>query len=236
MRLAIGIAAALALSLLPASATAKTITKATAAHDWARTVSLTSEGGFRMGNPAAPVKLVEYGSLACPHCRHFEQTGYKPLVQQYVRTGRVSYEFRNFLISGPDIAVSLLTRCAGPAKFFPMSEFVYAAQPEWQKKFETISDADQEQLNKMTDQQRVIRFAEIGRFASIAGRFGVTPAKARQCLADGKGLQRLLEMTKGAQDQGIRHTPTFIINGKVSDAATWEQVEPELKAALGGRS
>ena len=56
---------------------------------------MTPEGGFRMGNPAAPIKLVEYGSLACPHCRHFEETGYKPLLQTYVRTGRVSYEFRN---------------------------------------------------------------------------------------------------------------------------------------------
>ncbi|MEA3079375.1 MAG: hypothetical protein QOF05_783, partial [Sphingomonadales bacterium] len=39
--------------------------------DWARTVVATPEGGFRMGNPSAKVKLVEYGSLACPHCRHF---------------------------------------------------------------------------------------------------------------------------------------------------------------------
>ena len=67
-----------------------------APRDWSRTVAATPEGGFRMGNPNAKVKLVEYGSLACPHCRHFEETGYKPLVQQYVRTGRVSYEFRNF--------------------------------------------------------------------------------------------------------------------------------------------
>ncbi len=46
--------------------------KAQAAHDWSRTVAMTPEGGFRMGNPAAKVKLIEYGSLACPHCRHFE--------------------------------------------------------------------------------------------------------------------------------------------------------------------
>src|SRR4051794_34300657 len=60
--------------------------------DWARTVVATPAGGFRMGNAAAKVRLVEYGSLACPHCRHFEETGYKPLVDQYVRTGRASYE------------------------------------------------------------------------------------------------------------------------------------------------
>jgi protein-disulfide isomerase len=235
MRLAIGIAAVLALPLLPAAASAKTVTKAASTRDWTGTVSVTSEGGFRMGNPAARVKLVEYGSLACPHCRHFEQTGYKPLLQAYVRTGRVSYEFRNFLINGPDIAVSMLTRCAGAAKFFPMSEFVFATQPQWQKKLEDMSDADQAKLATMTDEQRVVRFAQIAQFAPIAARFGVTPARARQCLADKAGLQRLLDMTKAAEDRGVDHTPTFLIDGKVSDAATWETLEPQLRTALGER-
>src|SRR4051794_25615416 len=208
--------------------------KGAAPANWTRTVAATTEGGFRMGNPAASVKLVEYGSLACPHCRHFEQTGYKPLVQRYVRTGRVSYEFRNLLISGPDIAVSLLAHCAGPGGFFAMSEFVYATQPQWEKKFEQLSDADQAQLAKMADQQRVVRFAQIGQFAQIAARFGVTPARARQCLADPKGLERLLDITKSAMDLGIHSTPTFVINGKVSDAATWEDLEPQIRRAGGG--
>jgi protein-disulfide isomerase len=188
-----------------------------------------------MGNPDAKVKLVEYGSLACPHCRHFEQTGYKPLVQGYVRTGRVSYEFRNLLINGPDISVSLLARCAGPNKFFAMSEVVYATQPEWQKRFEDIGDADKAELEKMTDRQRIVRFAEIGGLPQIAARFGVTSARAKQCLSDGKELQRLLDMTKAAMDAGISHTPTFVINGTVTDITTWEELEPQLKAALGGR-
>jgi protein-disulfide isomerase len=85
----------------------------------------------------------------------------------------------------------------------------------------------------MTDQQRVIRFAELGGMAQMAARFGVTPARARQCLADPKALQRLLDMTKAANDMGVNHTPTFLINGKVTDAATWEELEPQIKAALG---
>src|SRR4051794_1107253 len=196
--------------------------KGAAPANWTRTVAATPEGGFRMGNPNAKVKLVEYGSLACPHCRHFEETGYKPLVQGYVRTGKVSYEFRNFLINGPDIAISLLARCAGPARFFPMSELVYATQPQWEKTFEGLGAAQTAELDKMTDQQRVVRYAEIGGFAQIAGRFGVTPPRAQQCLADQKGMKRLLDMTQKAMNDGITHTPTFIVNGKVTDAATWE--------------
>jgi len=203
--------------------------------DWSRTVVKTPAGGFRMGNPNAKVKLIEYGSLVCPHCRHFEETGYKPLVQGFVRAGRVSYEFRNLLLNGPDISVSLLTRCAGPAKFFAMSQYVFATQPQWLKKYENISDADQAQLGKMTDQQRVVRFAEMGGIPQIAARFGVTPVRARQCLSDGKQLEALLGMTKTALDDGIQSTPTFLINGKVvADAATWEDLQPKLQAALGG--
>jgi protein-disulfide isomerase len=204
------------------------------AKDWTKTVVVTPEGGFRMGNPAAPIKLLEHGSLACPHCRHFEETGYKPLVQNYVRTGRVSYEYRNLLISGPDISISLLTRCSGPGKFFAMSQYVYATQPQWLKPLENMSAADQAALDKMTDQQRVIRYAEIARMAPIAARFGVTPARARQCLADPKGVERLLDMSKRATDSGVAHTPTFLINGKMTDAATWEELEPLIKQA-GGR-
>ena len=186
-----------------------------------------------MGNPKAKVKLVEYGSLACPHCRHFAETGFKPLVQQYVRTGRVSYEFRNLLLNAPDLSVSLLAHCAGAGKFFQMSEVVFTTQPQWFDKVSAIGDKLHAEIEKMTDQQRIARLAEIAGFVAVATRFGVPPARARQCLGDRKGIERLLSITKSAEDAGITHTPTFIINGKVTDAATWEQLEPELKAAGG---
>jgi protein-disulfide isomerase len=235
MRAAIGIAVALAISALAEGTTVGAANNAAATRDWTKSVTPTKQGGFRMGNPAATVRLVEYGSLACPHCRHFEQTGYKPLVDKYVRTGRVSYEFRNFLLNGPDIAISLLTRCAGPPKFFEMSEYVYATQPQWQKSLEAMSDADKAQLETMTDQQRIVRFADVGRFAQIAQRFGMTADRSRQCLSDSQGLERLLNITRAAQNAGINRTPTFLINDKVTQAATWEELEPALKAALGGR-
>ena len=231
IRAVLAIVLTLGLSAMPAESAARPAAKPNV--DWARTVVGTPEGGFRMGNPKAKVKLVEYGSLACPHCRHFAETGYKPLVQQYVRTGRVSYEFRNFLLNAPDLSVSLLAHCAGAAKFFPMSEVVFATQPKWFDKVSGIGDALRAEIERMTDQQRIARLAEVAGFALVAKRFGVSPARARQCLADPKGLERLLGITKAAGDAGITHTPTFIINGKVTDAATWEQLEPELKAAGG---
>ena len=234
MRFAIALAALAALPLGPAAIAAKPAAKVAATRDWSRTVAATPQGGYRMGNPAAPVKLIEYGSLACPHCRHFEETGYTPLVERYVRAGRVSYEFRTFLINGPDVSITLLARCAGPGKFFAMARYVYATQPQWQQKIEDLSDAQKAELDKLTDQQRFVRFAEIAGMPQIAARFGVTPVRARQCLADPKGLQRLLDITRAARDNGIRGTPTFLINGKVTGVATWEDLEPLIRQA-GGR-
>lgn len=188
-----------------------------------------------MGNPAAKVKVVEYGSLACPHCRHFEQTGYQPLVQKYVRTGQASYEFRNLLLNGPDIAVSLLTRCSGATNFFPMSEVVYTNQPQWEEKIQQrlngLNDAQKADMEKMTDQQRIIRYAELGGLEQLGARFGVTPARAKQCLSDPKALQRLLDMTAAANKAGVDHTPTFFVNGTMTEAATWEQLEPLIRQA-----
>lgn len=225
-----------AIALVAAICIPQTVNAAKPApgRDWSQTVAATPEGGFRMGNPTAKVKLVEYGSLACPHCRHFEETGYRPLVQAYVRQGRVSYEFRNLLLNAPDLSVSLLVHCAGAAKFFPMAAAVYATQPQWFDKLGHMSDAQKAEIDKMSDAQRNVRLAEIAGFVDTSSRFGVTPAAARQCLSDPKGLQRLLNITKSAEDAGINHTPTFLINGKAIEAATWEQLEPELKKALGG--
>jgi protein-disulfide isomerase len=232
IRLAIALVAIAALTGGPSAAASRPA--AHAAHDWAASVVATPDGGFQMGNPAARVKLVEYGSLACPHCRHFEETGYAPLVQHYVRSGRISYEFRNLLLNAPDIAVSLLAHCAGPAKFFPMAQAVYSAQPQWFAKVGAISEAQAADMDKLTDAQRVARIGDIAGFPAIAARFGMTPARVQQCLADPKGLERLLAVTKGAEDRGINHTPTFLIDGKVTEAASWEELEPELKKALGG--
>lgn len=215
----------------PATAHTRAMHEAAIKTDWTRVVSITPDGGFRMGNPAAEVVLVEYGSLACPHCRHFEETGFKPLVDRYVRTGQVSYEFRNLLLNGPDVAVSLLTRCAGPANFFPMSEAVYASQPQWEGRVQAVSAAQKDELDKMTDQQRIVRYAEIAELPQLAARFGVSPERARQCLADPKGLQRLLDIVQSATKLGITQTPTFLINGNINDAATWEQLEPLIRQA-----
>src|SRR5687768_7876747 len=86
--------------------------------DWSQTVTQTQEGGYLMGNPDAPVKLIEYASLTCPHCKSFAEEATASLRDTYVRSGQVSWEFRNFLLGAPDVALSMLSRCQPPAAFF----------------------------------------------------------------------------------------------------------------------
>ena len=227
---------AFAIALAPGLASAAaSAPRAIAKQDWSRVVALTPAGGFRMGNPAAPIKLVEYGSLACPHCRHFEETGFKPLVQSYVRSGRVSYEFRNLLINGPDISASMLARCSGPHQFFALSQYIFTTQPDWIKRLDDMTSDDRTALDGMTDQERIIRYGEVTGLTEAVARFGMPAARARQCLSDPKGMKLLLDMTQNAQANGVEHTPTFFINGKITDAATWEQLEPLLRSAGGRR-
>src|SRR5690242_20265476 len=78
---------------------------------WADVVNETS-GGFMMGNPNAKVKLIEIGSLSCPHCQKFEEEGVPTLVDKYVEPGNVSWEFRTYVLHGPiDMAANLIARC-----------------------------------------------------------------------------------------------------------------------------
>ena len=95
-----------------------------------------------MGNPTAGVKLIEYGSYTCSHCATFDQEGAQPLIDKYVKTGRVSFEFRNFLRDGLDMSMSLIARCAGPERFFPLSDAMFKDQRQF---FERAQAATPEQ-------------------------------------------------------------------------------------------
>ncbi|MEA3049198.1 MAG: hypothetical protein QOG84_1034 [Sphingomonadales bacterium] len=230
MRRAALFLAAFALAIPAGAAPVHRAPPAPAARDWSRTVVATPEGGFRMGNPAAPVKLVEYGSLTCPHCAAFAREGTPPLVAKYVRTGKVSYEFRNYILNSIDVSASLVARCAGPVGFFRIAETLYATQKQWVDRIL----AERDRLNALPEPQRLPRVVEIGGFYQVAARYGLTAARARQCLADPRGLERLGQMYQAAQALGVTGTPTFFLNGNMLDVNEWPSVEPLIRQATGG--
>ena len=226
------LAAALLISVPAGALVAKPAPKRAAAKvDWTRTFATTSAGGFVVGNPKAKVKVIEYGSLTCSHCRHFAETAVKPLLSNYVRTGKASYEFRTFVLNGIDLAATLVARCNGPAHFFPMADQLYATQPTWSGKVGQLSEADQAKLNALPQPQMMASIAKTTGLLPIAVSHGIPVAKAQQCLASQAQADGLMAMIKGGEDLGVTGTPTIFVNGKKVPAFDWASLEPFLKEA-----
>jgi protein-disulfide isomerase len=210
--------------------------------DWSTVTVATSAGGFRMGNPDAKVKLVEYGSMTCPHCRSFSETGYQPLVQNYVKNGKVSYEFRNYVRDPFDIAASLIARCNGSKSFFALTEALYKDQPDWVAKIQAAPEAQLNGIQNLPPDKQFIEVAKLADLQQWGAMRGIPAAKSTQCLSDQPKIDQLVQMNSDAttafpQFQG---TPTFIINGKmvdlgpVTEAQVWSALETKIKGALGG--
>jgi len=202
---------------------------------WTEVVSATPEGGFVMGNPNAPVKLVEYGSLTCPHCAEFAKEATKPLEEEFVSTGKVSWEYRNFLLQPVDVSVSVLARCRGAGPFFKLVEQIYAEQPVWAAKFSDIPKAEQERIQSLPDQQRVAAIAKAGKLDEFFRARGMPESQIDACLADKAAVDKLVEMRQHAVDQGVDGTPSFFINGvKADNVYDWKTLHARLRAAAGG--
>ena len=203
--------------------------------DWSQVTTPTAGGGFTMGNPNAKVKLIEYGSMTCPHCGEFDKVGAKPLIDNYVKTGKVSWEFRNFVRDPFDLAASLVARCNGARSFFGLTRALYASQKDWVAKLQTVPQPQMDALQAMPPQQQFVAIGKLTGFPQFAAMRGVPAAKANTCLANTAEVNRLVQMNSDAVSQyNIPGTPSFIINGSMlADTATWEALEPKLKAAVG---
>src|SRR6059058_832985 len=151
---------------------------------WADVVNATS-AGFMMGNPNAKVKLIEIGSLSCPHCRAFEDEGVPTLVSKYVKSGQVSWEFRPYLIHGPvDMAADLIARCNGEKSFFPIVQAMYKDQPVWMAKVEAAPQDKLAQIQNLPTNQLFVAMANVLGLPDWAALRGIPQAKSNQCLSD----------------------------------------------------
>jgi protein-disulfide isomerase len=197
-----------------------------AQRDWTRTIAATPAGGVRMGNPAAAIKLVEYVSLTCPHCRTFAQEGIPALLAGKVRSGEVSLELRNYVLNPIDEAAAVLSRCAAtPAHYWALSEAMLAEQPEWVGR---LTEAEYHRISALPDNQRLVQFAAATGLDAIAARHGVTAARARACLTDPARLAQVRAMKEAGTAAGVTGTPTFTINGGAAFPLDWAGLEPLL--------
>src|SRR5207302_2037359 len=88
-------------------------------------------GDNALGSSDAPVTIVEYASMTCPHCAHFHETTFPEMKKKYIDTGKVRFIFREFPLDALAAAGSMLARCSGKDKYFPMIETLFSQQREW---------------------------------------------------------------------------------------------------------
>lgn len=194
---------------------------------WVDVVAKTPEGGYRQGNPDAPIKLVEYGSRSCPTCGRFAIEGVEPLRSRYIASGKVSYEFREFFVHPQDLALALLGRCVPTEAFFPVLDQMFAYQGPLNAPAEQVYP----QIGDRQGLAAASAWADGLGMVEFMKQRALPEARARQCLADQAALDDLAKQIEVGSAKGVSGTPTFFINDRKADVAAWSQLEPLLQAA-----
>lgn len=151
------------------------------------------EGAMSLGNPEAPVKVVEYASATCHVCADFNEKVFPDFKKKYIDTGKVHYSLQEVLTPPNDVAAAgfLLARCAGPDKYFSVLDTIFR---------------NQQALFNGPPRDTLLR---------IAQSTGMTEAQFQACVSDEKALKALNDrVDSGLKAHKIEGTPTFIINGK----------------------
>ncbi len=243
MSLAIRLVAFAAASALAATGTAAaTVVAATpaaaakpATTNWLDTVVATPQGGIRQGNPNAKVKLLEFGSLSCPHCGAFARDHLPELRAKYIATGKVCYEYRPFIIHGVDFAPSLLVECLLPVAALKLIDAFYAHQAAWIEPFTKPLDSDfQQHLATLPEEKQITAFAVRGGLDGFMRTRGMSRTRFDACTGDKAGIARLAAIRDDAtKSYGLTAVPTFVINGHtVADVHDWAHLQTALERAV----
>ena len=199
---------------------------------WSATAVRTAEGGWLVGNPEAPIKLVEYGSLTCPACALFSTEGSAKLHADYIDSGRVSYELRSVLIHGVvDLLITRMLECAPVASAVPLADQVWANLDTVSGGFQSNGPALEAAMT-LPEGQRFVQLSQLGGLTGFFAARGISADQANVCMADSAAVEALAETT-GAQAEadGVNSTPTFLLNGQKLDGTRWSDVEAALQSA-----
>jgi len=199
MNLAKGILVVIAAFMLAAAAPAAAQEPA-----WAK-------GDMALGKADAPVTVIEYASMTCPHCARFHAETFKAFKEKYVDTGKVRMIFREFPFDGLALRASMLARCAGPERYFPMLEVLFQQQKQW-----------------TAAKDPLVALAQIGRLG------GVSQEKFDACMKSEELSNAIVQnRLEGQQKHGVESTPTFVIEGeKLTGALTLAQLDEALAKKL----
>jgi protein-disulfide isomerase len=170
-----------------------------------------------IGNPNAPILIVEYAALTCPHCAHFNDEIFPKLKAKYIDTGKVYYVFRVFPRMSVDLAAEALARCVPAENYFKVVDLLFERQLDWDPEFQPLNVHDG--------------------LLSIAHAAGMNDAQGERCMSDQALLNRANQVGRdGEAKYGINATPTFVVNGTVHPGQyQWENLQKDLDALLAVR-
>jgi protein-disulfide isomerase len=169
-------------------------------------------GEQAMGADNAPVTIVEYASMTCSHCATFAVETFPKLKEKYIDTGKVRFIFREFPFDPLAAGAFMLARCAGPGKYFPVVETLFAQQAKWAVK------------------------NPIPPLLAIAKQLGFTEQSFEACLKNQQVLDGIDKVRiRAAEKFKVESTPTFFINGeRLTGAQPLQEfeklIEPHLKS------
>jgi protein-disulfide isomerase len=154
---------------------------------------------FVIGSPSAPVTVIEYASLTCPHCRNFHENILPALKSAYVDGGKVRVVYRDFPLDGLALRASMLARCSGRERFFGFLDILFKRQAQWAGSPDPLAA-----------------------LAQVAALGGLNADDFKACLENKTIENQVLAQRQEAEKAfAIVSTPSFIVNGrKVSVGAT----------------
>ena len=166
---------------------------------------------FVIGTPGAPVTVIEYASLTCPHCAAFHRDTLPKIKKDYIDTGKVRLVYRDFPLGTPALAASMIARCAGRDKFFGFIEIIYRSQDQWSRSRQPLAELT-----------RIARFG------------GMSETDVEECLKLQELLNGIRRTAAAAQEtHKVNSTPTFIIGKEtISGAMPYENFKKVFDRAL----
>ena len=166
-----------------------------------------------MGAEDAPVTLIEYASLTCPHCANFHTEVLPQLKEAYIDTGKVRMIYREVYFDRPSLWAAMIARCAGPERYFGVLDLLFRDQASW---------------SRAEDAEGIVN----GLYA-IGRQAGMTDADMQACLEDAAFAQAMVEeFQKNATADGIDSSPSFILNGEKLSNLPWPEFQARIEAAL----
>ncbi len=164
-----------------------------------------------IGAADAPVTIIEYSSLTCPHCARFHRETLPRLKEAYIDTGKVKLIYRDFPLNEIALRAAMMARCAEPARYFGLIEVLFRSQDRW---------------SRAKDPMAALR--RIGRLA------GISNERFDACMANLKIEAAILGVQlKAARDREVASTPTFFINGrKVSGNQPYEVFDEIIRSLV----